>query len=116
MGELSFFLGLQIKQGNEGILINQNKYTKELVKKFRMENAKSISTLMSTTKLDEDESDKRVDQKLYCNIISSLLYLTANNLKNMSSVRLYARFQSSPKLLNLLAVKHIIDISRAHLI
>ena len=108
---------LQIKKGHEGILINQSKYDKELIKKFGMENAKSISTLMSTTKLDEDESDKRVDQKLYCNIISSLLYLTASRPYIMFSVRLCARIQSSPKLLHLVAIKStLFDISRTHLI
>ncbi|KAF7146057.1 hypothetical protein RHSIM_Rhsim04G0138000 [Rhododendron simsii] len=66
MGELNFFLGLQIKQTNEGILINQAKYAKELIKKFGMEGSKPMSTPMSTsTKLDKDENGKAVNEKMY---------------------------------------------------
>ena len=56
MGELNYFLGLQIKQGKDGTFINQAKYTKELIKKFKMENAKPYNTPMSSSiKLDKDE-------------------------------------------------------------
>ncbi|GKV48215.1 hypothetical protein SLEP1_g55041 [Rubroshorea leprosula] len=58
MGELNFFLGLQIKQSKEGIFINQSKYTKEMLKKFGMETCKPIATPMSTSiNLDKDEGD-----------------------------------------------------------
>ena len=79
MGELKFFLGLQIKQTNDGIYISQSKYVKELLKKFDMSESKSIQTPMSTSvSLDKDEKGKNVDQKLYRGIIGSLLYLTAS--------------------------------------
>ncbi|KAF7134489.1 hypothetical protein RHSIM_Rhsim08G0129500 [Rhododendron simsii] len=66
MGELNFFLGLQIKQTTEGILVNQAKYAKELIKKFGMEGSKPMSTPMSTsTKLDKDENGKPVNEKMY---------------------------------------------------
>ncbi|XP_073105868.1 uncharacterized protein [Elaeis guineensis] len=56
MGELTFFLGLQIKQSKEGISIAQSKYTKELLKRFGMENSKPIGTPMSPScKLDKDD-------------------------------------------------------------
>ena len=62
MGELKFFLGLQIKQCKNGIFINQTKYTKDILKKFDMDGVKSSKTLMSTTtKLNNDENDKLVD-------------------------------------------------------
>ena len=64
MGELTYFLGLQIKQLKDGIFINQAKYIKELLKKYNLENAKSISTPMAVnTKLDADEKGNSVDQK-----------------------------------------------------
>ncbi|KAG8647463.1 hypothetical protein MANES_09G075219v8 [Manihot esculenta] len=79
MGELTFFLGLQIKQINDGIFINQSKYIKDMLKKFKMNELKGIKTLMdSSIKLDKDEKGKDVDQKSYRGIISSLLYLTAS--------------------------------------
>jgi hypothetical protein len=48
MGELQFFLVLQIKQLKEGTFMHQAKYTKDIVKKFKMEDSKAIATLMST--------------------------------------------------------------------
>ena len=66
MGELKFFLGLHIKQAKDGIFINQGKYARELVKKFKMKNSKEMSTLMSiSTKLDKNANGKSVDEKLY---------------------------------------------------
>ncbi|WVZ81030.1 hypothetical protein U9M48_028457 [Paspalum notatum var. saurae] len=64
MGELQFFLGLQIKQGPEGTFIHQAKYTRDILKKFDMGDSKPMTTLMSTnTTLDADEDGKAVDQK-----------------------------------------------------
>jgi hypothetical protein len=56
MGELQFFLGLQIKQAKEGTFVHQAKYTKDILKKFKMDHSKPLSTPMSTaTALDADE-------------------------------------------------------------
>ncbi|KAK2979890.1 hypothetical protein RJ640_023961 [Escallonia rubra] len=66
MGELTFFLGLQIKQNKDGIFINQVKYTKELLKRFDMEASNAFDTPMSSSlKLDKDEKGKDVDIKRY---------------------------------------------------
>ena len=109
MGELNYFLGLQIKQGKDGTFINQAKYTKELIKKFKMENAKPYNTPMSSSiKLDKDEKGKNVDEKLYRGMIGSLLYLTASRPDIMFSVCLCARYQSCPKESHLSAVKWIL--------
>jgi hypothetical protein len=78
MGDLQFFLRLQIKQSKEGTFVHQAKYTKDIVRKFKMEDSKSMATPMSTTTaLDADEEDEHVDQKEYRSMIGSLLYLTA---------------------------------------
>jgi hypothetical protein len=56
MGELHFFLGLQIKQAKEGTFVHQDKYTKDILKKFKIDDLKPLWTLMSTTTaLDADE-------------------------------------------------------------
>ena len=97
MGELNYFLGLQIKQRSDEIFINQAMYTRKLIKKFGLEWAKSSKTLMaSTTKLDKDEQGINVDIKLYRSMIG-LLYLTASRTDIMFSVYLCDRFQSYPK-------------------
>jgi hypothetical protein len=74
IGELSFFLGLQIKQIKEETFVSQTKYIKDMLKKFGMEDAKGITTPMSTSEsLDSDKSGNMVDQKLYRSMIGSLL-------------------------------------------
>jgi len=106
MGELNYFLGLQIKQRSDEIFINQAKYTGKLIKKFGLEGVKSSKTPMATTtKLDKDIN---VDIKLYRSMIGSLLYLAASRPDIMFSMCLCVRFQSYPKESYLIAVKHII--------
>jgi hypothetical protein len=81
MGELTFFLGIQVKQMKEGIFIHQAKYTKDLVKKFNLVELKPVSTPMSmAAALDPDENSEAVDQREYRSMIGSLLYITATRL------------------------------------
>jgi hypothetical protein len=81
MGELTFFLGIQVKQMKQDTFIYQAKYTKDLMKKFNMAELKSVSTPMSTTTtLDLDENGEAVDQREYKSMIGSLMYLTATRL------------------------------------
>jgi hypothetical protein len=78
MGELTFFLGIQVKQMKEGTFVHQAKCTKDLINKFAMADAKTMSTPMSTTAaLDPDENGEAVDQREYRSMIGSLMYLTA---------------------------------------
>jgi hypothetical protein len=76
-GELTFFLGIQVKQTKQGTFIHQDKYMKELMKKFNMTKLKPVSTPMSTTtSLGPDEDGEAVDQREYRSMIGSLMYLT----------------------------------------
>ncbi|KAK0578797.1 hypothetical protein LWI29_016380 [Acer saccharum] len=109
VGELSYFLDLQIRQMNDGIFITQAKYAKNLVKKFGLENAKRCDTPMSTTlKLSKDASGKSVEQTLYRGMIGSLLYLTASRPDISFNVGVCARYQADPKESHLSSVKRII--------
>jgi hypothetical protein len=101
---------VQIKQLKEGTFIHQEKYTNDILKKFEMDDCKSIKTPMPTNvHLDLDEGGKSVDQKLYLSMISSLLYLTASRPDIMFSVCMCARFQASPKESHLIsALKRIL--------
>ncbi|GJZ14467.1 retrovirus-related pol polyprotein from transposon TNT 1-94 [Tanacetum coccineum] len=108
MGELNFFLGLQIKQMEDGIFFNQSKYIKEMLKKFGLEDSKPMKTPMSSdTKLTKDEECELVDSTKYRGMIGTLLYLTASRPDIMFSVCLCARFQEAPKTSHLEAVKRI---------
>ncbi|GKA75938.1 retrovirus-related pol polyprotein from transposon TNT 1-94 [Tanacetum coccineum] len=108
MGELNFFYCLQIKQLEDGIFFNQSKYIKEMLKKFELEDSKSMKTPMSTkTKLTKDEEGESVDNTKYKCMIGSLLYLTASMPDIMFSVCLCAHFQEDPKTSHFEAVKRI---------
>ena len=108
MGELKFFLGLQIIQELEGIFINQSKYIKELLKKYQMKNLKPINAPMEiSTTFDADTEGKLVDANQFRGMIGSLLYLTSSRPDIQFSVCLCARFQASLRESHLTAVKRI---------
>jgi hypothetical protein len=108
MGELHFFLRLQIKQAKEGTFVHQAKYTKDILKKFKMDDSKPLSTPMSTTTaLDTDEDGEPMDQKEYRSMIGSVLYLTATRPDIQFSVCLCTRFRASPRTSHRQAVKRI---------
>jgi hypothetical protein len=92
-----------------GTFVNQDKYIKDMLKKFGMEDAKAISTPMGINRnLDSDASSNMVDQKMYRTMIESLLYVTASRSDVMLSVCLCARFQVSPRESHLKATKRIL--------
>lgn len=76
MEELTYFLGFQIKQAEEGTFISQPKYCLELIKKFDMQNLRSISTpITSNMLIDRDKNGVEIEITKYRGIIGSLLYL-----------------------------------------
>ncbi|KAJ9564153.1 hypothetical protein OSB04_000119 [Centaurea solstitialis] len=108
MGELTFFLGLQIKQSEKGIFINQGKYVHEMLKKFDLTSCTPMKTPMAPPlSLDKNSKGKPVDVTLYRGMIGSLLYLTASRPDIMYSTCLCARYQAEPKESHLTAVKRI---------
>ncbi|GJU70491.1 putative ribonuclease H-like domain-containing protein [Tanacetum coccineum] len=108
MGELTFFLGLQVKQKKDGIFISQDKYVAEILKKFRFTEVKTASTPMETQKpLLKDEDGKEVDVHMYRSMIGSLMYLTSSRPDIMFAVCACARYQVNPKVSHLHAVKRI---------
>ncbi|GKB06106.1 putative ribonuclease H-like domain-containing protein [Tanacetum coccineum] len=108
MGELTFFLGLQVKQKDDGIFISQDKYVADILKKFDFVTMKTASTPIKTNKaLLKDEESEDVDVHLYRSMIGSLMYLTASRLGIMFVVCACAKFQVTPKVSYLYAVKRI---------
>ncbi|GJR20454.1 retrovirus-related pol polyprotein from transposon TNT 1-94 [Tanacetum coccineum] len=113
MGEMKFFLGLQIHQSPRGIFINQAKYTLEILKKHGMEKGQSIGTPMATKpKLDADLSGEPVDQTDYRSKIGSLMYLTSSRPDIVQAVCYCARYQVRPTEKHLKEVKRIFQYLR----
>jgi hypothetical protein len=108
MGELTFFLGIQVKQTKQGTFVHQVKYMKDFIKKFAMADAKPVSTPMSMMiPLDPDEDDEVVNQREYKSMINSLLYRMVTRLDIQFVVCLCARFQASPRTSHHQAVQRI---------
>ena len=106
VGELNYFLGLQVKQRKDGMFISQEKYAKNLVKRFGLDSKKHTSTPMSASvKLSLDAVGVDVDPTLYQNMIGNLLYLTISRPDIAFSVEVCARFQATPKESHLTVVK-----------
>jgi hypothetical protein len=109
MGELTYFLGFQVKQLKDGTFLSQTKYTQDLLKRFGMKDAKPTKTPMGTDgHVDLNKGGKSVDQKAYRSMIGSLLYLCASRPDIMLSVCMCARYQSNPKECHLVVVKRIL--------
>ncbi|GJW33427.1 putative ribonuclease H-like domain-containing protein [Tanacetum coccineum] len=108
MGELTFFLGLQVKQSQTGLFISQDKYVADMLKKFDLASVKTAITPMETKMaLTKDEESADVDVHLYRSMIGSLMYLTASRPDIMFVVCACSRFQVNPKVSHLIAVKRI---------
>ncbi|GJW99877.1 putative ribonuclease H-like domain-containing protein [Tanacetum coccineum] len=108
IGELTFFLGLQETQKDDGIFISQDKYVDGILKKFRFSTMKTASTPMETSKpLIKDQNAEDVDVHLYRLMISLLMYLTSLRPDIMFAICACARFQITPKVSHLHAVKRI---------
>ncbi|GJY64162.1 putative ribonuclease H-like domain-containing protein [Tanacetum coccineum] len=108
MGELTFFLGLQVKQTTAGIFLSQDKYVKDILNKFDFRTIKPASTPIEAHKsLGKDEEGEDVDVHLYRSMIGCLMYLTASRPDIMFAVCLCARFQVTPKVSHMHAVKRI---------
>nr|GEV52911.1 hypothetical protein [Tanacetum cinerariifolium] len=108
MGELTFFLGLQVKQKKDRIFISHGKYVAEILRKFGLTDGKSASTPIDTEKpLLKDPDGEDVDVHTYRSMIGSLMYLTSSRQDIMFAVCACAHFQVTPKASHLHAVKRI---------
>ncbi|KAI3814039.1 hypothetical protein L1987_18781 [Smallanthus sonchifolius] len=98
MGELIFFLGLEVKQSHDGTLIHQEKYFQDMLRKFQMIECKAASvTFAAQSPISTDPEGKPVYRHHYRSMIGSLLYLTASRPEIMFVVYYCARYQTNPK-------------------
>ncbi|GJX88353.1 putative ribonuclease H-like domain-containing protein [Tanacetum coccineum] len=106
MGELKFFLGLQVHQSPRGIFISQSQYAIELLKKHGLDERVSMSTPMATERLDADLQGTPTDPTTYRRMIGGLMYLTASRPDISFATFVCARYQARP------TVKHLKEVKR----
>nr|GEU90370.1 hypothetical protein [Tanacetum cinerariifolium] len=107
MGELEFFLGIQIHQSPHGIFLNQAKYAKEILKNHGMTSYDIIGTSMATKPLDADLSGTPINQTKYHSMVESLMYLTASRPDIVHATCYCTRYQALPTEKHLKEVKRI---------
>nr|GEW33964.1 retrovirus-related Pol polyprotein from transposon TNT 1-94 [Tanacetum cinerariifolium] len=108
MGEIMFFLGLQVNQSPSGIFINQSNYVNEILKKYGLNTCDTIGTPMDIKdKLDLDQIETPVDATKYRSMIGALMYLTSSRLDIIHATCLCARYQAQPTEKHLKEVKRI---------
>ncbi|KAK4380916.1 Retrovirus-related Pol polyprotein from transposon RE2 [Sesamum angolense] len=113
LGLIYFFLGIEINQEKEGIFICQRKYTENLLKKFKMESCKTVTTpLVTGEKYQKEDGSQKVDASIYRSLIGSLLYLTATRPDIMFATSLLSRFMQSPSQVHYAAAKRILRYLR----
>jgi hypothetical protein len=109
LGLMSFFLGMEIKQSRGVIFIGQEKYAKEILKKFQMENCKPTATPMNQKdKFSKEDGTARVNEEKYRSLIGCLLYLTATRPDILYATNLLSRFMHCPSELHMRAAKRIL--------
>ncbi|GJS42633.1 retrovirus-related pol polyprotein from transposon TNT 1-94 [Tanacetum coccineum] len=109
IGELTYFLGLQIKQDDKGISICQEQYTRNLLKKYEISDSSSVKTpMVPSNKLGPNLAGKLVNDTSYRGMIGSLIYLTATRPDIQFSTVLCASYQSNPKESHLITMKRIL--------
>ncbi|KAJ0589507.1 putative RNA-directed DNA polymerase [Helianthus annuus] len=109
MGEMKFFLGLQVEQLPEGIFIHQTKYVRDILEKFGMSSSTPAATPLATNHgIHPDLTGDRADETFYRSMIGSLMYLIASRHDIMYPTCLVARYQSNPRASHMIIVKRIL--------
>nr|CAH66391.1 OSIGBa0134J07.9 [Oryza sativa] len=109
LGLLHYFLGMEVHQSDEGIFISQRKYAENILKKFKMDNCKSVTTpLLPNEKQKARDGADKADPTIYRSLVGSLLYLTATRPDIMFAASLLSRYMSSPSQLNFTAAKRVL--------
>jgi hypothetical protein len=109
IGLMAYYLGIEVKQGEDGIFISQEGYAKEVLKKFNMSNCKSVCTPVECgVKLSKHEDGEKVDPTLFKSLVGSLRYLTCTRPDILFGVGLISRYMESPTTTHMKTAKRIL--------
>lgn len=113
LGLMSYFLGMEVQQRIDGIIIHQRKYAKEILKKFQMDDCKSTDTPMNQKeKFSKEDGAEKIDENKYRSLIGCLMYLTSTRPDIMFSVSSLSRFMHCASELHFQAAKRILRYVR----
>ncbi|KAJ0865267.1 putative RNA-directed DNA polymerase [Helianthus annuus] len=109
-GELKYFLGLEVMQTKDGIFLSQKKYIMDLLKRFRMEHCKSVTTPMnSNDKFQVVDGGEQVDAYIYRSLIGGLIYVTHTRPDIVFAVGIVSRFMQKPSTFHFSAAKRVLS-------
>jgi len=109
LGQLKHFLGIEVDHTQEGIFLYQQKYSKDLLKKFGMLKCKPISVPMEpNTKICAHEGKVLEDATMYRQLVGTLIYLTLTRPDISFAVGVMSRYMQNPKKPHLEAVRRIL--------
>jgi len=115
LGDMIYLLGMEVKQNDGEIFISQRKYVKEILKKFSMENCKSMNTPMcQKEKLCKDDVSEQVDETLYKRLIGCLMYLIATRPDILYAILILSWFMNCAKESHLKAAKRVLRYVKGH--
>ncbi|KAG6478457.1 hypothetical protein ZIOFF_061900 [Zingiber officinale] len=110
---MSYFLGLEVKQGVDGIFMSQEQYANEVLKRFRMDDCNPVNTPVDCgTKLSKNDEGKTIDPIRFKSLVGSLRYLTCTRPDILYEVGLVSRFMEEPKETHWKAAKRILRYVR----
>lgn len=115
LGEMKYFLGVEVLQSSHGILICQEKYAREVLNGFGLRNCNGIKDPMGpgSNKLSNSEEDAKADITLFKQILGCLMYMTTRRPDLNYSVCFLSRFMSNPMEAHMLAAKRILRYIQA---
>ncbi|KAM1977528.1 hypothetical protein ACFX16_014315 [Malus domestica] len=109
IGLMAYYLGIEVKQNEECIFISQESYTKEILKKFKMDDCKPISTPVECgVKLTKHDKEEKVDPTFFKSLVGSLRYLTYTRPDILYVVGLVSRYMENPTTTHLKTAKRIL--------
>lgn len=109
LGEMYYYVGLEVWRNNGRTIITQSKYTNEVLKRFHMNECKSVSTpLKQNIKLRSDDGTKEVNGTMYRQLVGSLNYLTTTRPDIAYAVSILSQFLTKPHESHWIATKRVL--------
>jgi hypothetical protein len=107
-GLMSYFLGIEVKQENDGIFISQKKYMREILEKFKIDSYNAVNTPIATGLKLSREEGRSADSTVYKSLVGSLRYLTMTRPDILYGVGLVSRYMETPRESHWLIAKRIL--------